>query len=69
MTVALGLIGVGAVSVFVVDPRSPIVVLGFLALIVFHLALGWKLHSLSRAPRVAPARVADLRATESSLSA
>ena len=48
--VALGVIGVVAASVLLVDPLSPSAFLGVLALIVFHLILGWKLYSLSRAP-------------------
>ena len=39
-----------AASIFLVDPPSPIVVVSFLALIVFHLVLGWKVYNLSRAP-------------------
>lgn len=50
LTMALGLIGVGAAAVLLVDPRSFIAVIGFFALIVFHLVLGLKVHSLSRGP-------------------
>lgn len=66
--VALGVTGIGAASAFVIDPRSPIIGVCFLALIVFHLVLGWKLYRLSNAPAVARADLADLRVTESSLS-
>ena len=49
-SVVLGVVGVVAASFFLVDPLSPIVVVGILALIVFQLVLGWKVYSLSRAP-------------------
>jgi hypothetical protein len=49
VSVVLGVIGVVAASVLVVDPLSPIAFVGVLALIVFHLVLGWKLYSLSSA--------------------
>jgi hypothetical protein len=44
----LGVIGVVAACVLLVDPLSPIAFIGVLALIVFHLVLGWKVYSLSR---------------------
>jgi len=47
ITVVLGVIGVAAAVVLLVDPLSPIAVVGFLALIVFHLVLGWKVYRLS----------------------
>jgi hypothetical protein len=50
VSVGLGVIGIGAACVLLIDPLSPIAVLGFLALIVFHLVLGWKTYRLSRAP-------------------
>jgi hypothetical protein len=50
ISVVLGVIGVVAASALLVDPQSPIAFVGVLALIVFHLMLGWKLYSLSRAP-------------------
>jgi Domain of unknown function (DUF4386) len=49
ISVALGVIGVVAASVLLVDPHSPSAFVGVLALIVFHLVLGWKLYSLSGA--------------------
>lgn len=67
-TVALGLTGIGAASAFVLDPRSPVVVVVFLALIVFHLALGWKLYRLSNASAVAPADLARFRVPEGGLT-
>jgi hypothetical protein len=50
VSVVLGVVGVAAASVLLVDPLSPSALVGVLALIVFHLVLGWKLYSLSRAP-------------------
>ena len=47
-SVVLGVVGVVAASALLVDPLSLIVAVGFFALIVFHLVLGWKVHSLSR---------------------
>jgi len=49
-SVVLGVIGVVAASVLLVDPLSPSAFVGVLALIVFHFVLGWRLYSLSRAP-------------------
>jgi hypothetical protein len=68
-TLALGLTGIGSAAALLLDPVSPIAVIGFLALIVFHLVLGWKVYRLSREAGVAPADLAHLRATEGSLSA
>jgi hypothetical protein len=48
--VALGVIGVIAASILLIDPLSPMAFVGVLALIVFHLVLGWKVYSVSRAP-------------------
>jgi hypothetical protein len=50
MSVVVGAVGVVAASVLLVDPLSPSAFVGVLALIVFHLVLGWKVYSLSRAP-------------------
>jgi hypothetical protein len=50
MSVVLGVIGAMAASVLLVDPLSPSAFIGVLSLIVFHLVLGWRLYSLSRAP-------------------
>ena len=49
-SVALGLIGAAAAVVLLVDPLSPIAVVGFLALIAFHIAVGWRLYARSRVP-------------------
>lgn len=48
LTVGLGVVGVGAAAVVLIDPQSPIAALGFFALIAFHLVLGWKTYALSR---------------------
>jgi hypothetical protein len=50
VSVVLGVIGVVAASVLLVDPLSASAFVGVLALIVFHLVVGWKLYALSRAP-------------------
>src|SRR5215217_4184141 len=50
VSVALGVVGVVAASVLLVDPLSPSAFVGVLALIVFHLVVGWKVYNLSRAP-------------------
>jgi hypothetical protein len=50
ISLVLGVIGVVAATVLLVDPLSPSAFVGVLALIVFHIVLGWKVYSLSRAP-------------------
>jgi hypothetical protein len=60
--------GIGAAFALLIDPLSPIAVVGFLALIVFHLVLGRKVYRLSDAPGIASAGLADLRVAESALS-
>jgi hypothetical protein len=50
VSVVLGVLGVVAATVLLVDPHSPIAVVGVFALIVFHLVLGWKVYRLSRVP-------------------
>jgi len=49
-SVVLGLTGIVAASVVLIDPTSPIAAVAILALIIFHLVLGWKVHILSRRP-------------------
>ena len=51
VSVVLGVVGVVAASVLLVDPHSASAFVGVLALIVFHLVVGWKLYGLSRARR------------------
>lgn len=46
-TVGLGLVGVVAAVMVLIDPASPVAALGMVALIAFHLVLGWKTHRLS----------------------
>ena len=48
MALALGGIGAAVAVALLLDPLSFIAVVGFLALIVFHLVVGWKVHRLSR---------------------
>jgi hypothetical protein len=52
VSVSLGVAGVAAAVAVVIDPGSIIAVVGILALIVFHIALGWKVYSLSKGPYV-----------------
>jgi hypothetical protein len=51
VSVVVGVVGVVAASILLVDPLSPSAFVGVLALIAFHLVVGWKLYSLSRARR------------------
>src|SRR5918998_5332708 len=51
VSVVLGVVGVVAAFVLLVDPLSASAFVGVLALIVFHLVVGWKLYGLSRARR------------------
>jgi hypothetical protein len=50
VSVVLGVVGVVAASILLGDPLSPSAFVGVLALIVFHVVLGWKVYSVSRAP-------------------
>jgi hypothetical protein len=52
VSVVLGVLGVAAGVVVVIDPSSAIAIVGILSLIVFHIALGWKVYSLSKSPYV-----------------
>jgi hypothetical protein len=47
--VVLGIVGLAAGAVVLVDPLSLTAAVGIFALIVFHLVLGWKVYGLSRA--------------------
>lgn len=47
LSIGLGLIGVVAATLVVIDPASPIAALGFFTLIAFHLVIGWKTYRLS----------------------
>jgi len=46
--VVLGLAGLAAACLALVDPGSPIVAAGFLAVMVFQMVVGWKAYRLSR---------------------
>jgi hypothetical protein len=50
VSVVIGILGVVAGIVLLIDPGSSIAVVSILSLIVFHIAVGWKVYSLSRAP-------------------
>jgi hypothetical protein len=47
VSVALGVVGLAAVTVMLVDPLSVVAALGVFALIGFHLVAGWKTYRLS----------------------
>ena len=46
VSVVLGVLGIVAAAVLLVDPLSPIAAVGIFALIIFYLVLGWKVYSL-----------------------
>ncbi len=48
-SVVLGLVGLVAASLLLVEPASQVAAVGVLELIVFLLVMGWKVYSLSRA--------------------
>jgi Domain of unknown function (DUF4386) len=50
VSVALGVVGLVAACALLFDSLSPLAPVGVFALIAFHLVLGWKVYSLSRAP-------------------
>jgi len=50
VSVVVGVVGAVAASVLLVDPLSASAFVGALALIVFHLVVGWRLYSLSMVP-------------------
>ena len=50
MSLVVGVLGVAAGVVLLIDPGSPIALVSILSLIVFHLVLGWKVYSLSKGP-------------------
>ena len=52
VSVVLGVLGVAAAVALVIYPGSLIAVVVMLALVVFHIALGWKVYSLSKGPYV-----------------
>jgi hypothetical protein len=50
ISIALGVIGLAVATVLVVDPLSPVAVIGFVAVICFHAVVGWRLVARSRVP-------------------
>ena len=56
MSLVVGVLGVAAGVVLLIDPDSLIAIVSILSLIVFHIALGWKVYSLSRTPRLSRVR-------------
>jgi hypothetical protein len=50
-SMALGVAGLAAGTITLIDPASPVAAFGFFALIIFHLIVGWKTYRLSRAGR------------------
>ena len=48
VSLALGIVGLGAATIMLVDPLSPVAALGVFALIAFHFVAGWKTCRLSR---------------------
>jgi hypothetical protein len=51
-SVALGVVAAAAAVALLIDPLSLVAVVGVFALIVFHLAVGWRMYRLSRSPAV-----------------
>ena len=51
VSVVIGILGVVAGIVLLIDPGSSIAIVSVLSLIVFHIAVGWKVYRLSKAPR------------------
>ena len=48
VSLALGIVGLGAATIMLVDPLSLVAALGVFALIAFHFVAGWKTYRLSR---------------------
>ena len=48
VSLALGIVGLGAATIMLVDPLSEVAALGVFALIAFHFVAGWKTYRLSR---------------------
>jgi hypothetical protein len=51
VSMVLGVVGVVAAGLQMVDPGSMIGAGSFFAIIIFYLVLGWKVYSLSRVPQ------------------
>jgi hypothetical protein len=56
MSLVVGVLGVAAGVVLLIDPGSAIAIVSIVSLIVFHIALGWKVYILSRAPSLSRIR-------------
>src|SRR5215210_4622735 len=56
MSLVVGVLGIAAGVVLLIDPGSPIAIVSILSLIVFHIVLGWKVYTLSRAPSLSRVR-------------
>jgi hypothetical protein len=52
VSVMIGVLGVAAGVVLLIDPGSPIAIISVLSLIIFHLMLGWNVYNLSRVPKL-----------------
>jgi hypothetical protein len=50
VSVVLGVVGLVAAALYIVDPSSMIGVGSYFAIVIFHFVLGWKVYSVSRAP-------------------
>jgi hypothetical protein len=50
VSVVLGVAGLAAAVLNMVDPASMVAVGSYFAIIIFHLVLGWKVYTVSRAP-------------------
>jgi hypothetical protein len=58
LSLALGAVGFAAGTVVLIDPESLVAAVGVFALIAFHLAVGWKVHRLSKVVPKRPGRPA-----------
>jgi len=54
LSLVIGVLGIAAGVVLLIDPGSPIAAVSVLSLIAFRLVLGWKVYSLSRNPVGSP---------------
>lgn len=52
LSVVIGVLGIAAGIVLLIDPGSVIAVINVLSLILFHFVLGWKVYRLSKTPEV-----------------
>ncbi len=47
-SVVIGVLGIGAGVILLIDPESSIAVVNVFSLILFHLILGWKVYNMSK---------------------